>query len=390
MIYARQSKDSGHDERAIERQVDACRQLCAMRGWEVVGEPIVDNDVSASSGKPRPGYERVVAMMQAGAIDVVAVYALDRFVRKLADLVAVVDLVKHTGAKLATVTGDLDLSTDTGRRVAGILASVAQGEVERKGSRQRAANRNRTDGGGTYWTRRPFGYTRGQGLDSPVVVVDVEAAALREVVAMVIAGSTLTAAVRRLAELGVPTTTGRPFSVTTLRRILLNPRHAGRGVYQGAENGVTGSWPAIISPGESEQLAGALRDPARRVRQGTVRKYLLSGALACGVCGAAMYGSPQGAAGGARWAAYRCRTGHLSRRVDQVDQVVEGALRARLARPDAVDLFDISGADVAERWADLSLARRRGIADLLVRVTILPQGKGHLFDPATVVIGWLG
>jgi hypothetical protein len=64
----------------------------------------------------------------------VIVWAVDRLVRRLPDLEDLIDRFERTGVKLVTVSGEMDLSTDQGRLVARILASVARGEVERKGA----------------------------------------------------------------------------------------------------------------------------------------------------------------------------------------------------------------------------------------------------------------
>ncbi len=156
---------------------------------------MTDNDISASTGKPRPGYQRLLKMMRAGSVDAVIVWHVDRLTRRLVDLEEVISICEVTGVRLATVTGDIDLSTDTGRMLARILASVARGEVERKGARQRRANEQRATGGHMGWTRRPFGYDR---QDGQIVVVDAEARGLEEAARMVPAGSTLAAAARML------------------------------------------------------------------------------------------------------------------------------------------------------------------------------------------------
>jgi site-specific DNA recombinase len=455
VIYARQSKDATGEGQAVERQVEACRALVEARGWTEVADPIVDNDLSASSGKRRPGYERAVGLMQARSVDVVVVWALDRFVRRLADLEDVVRLVEGTGARIATVTGDLDLSTDTGRLVGRILASVAQGEVERKGTRQRLANRQRAEQGVGQWTRRPFAYDRGKGVRSPVVVVEREAEGLRAAVDHVLAGGTLAAAVRDLDARGLATTAGKPFNVTTLRRILLNPRYAGTLVHNGRDGTVTaaGHWPVLITDDERERLIDVLADPSRRVQQGTELRYWLSGALTCGRCGDPMYASPMGPTG-ARRMVYRCRTGHLARRLDLVDARIESLILGRLAMPDAArliseredvsalraratelrqrrddlaamladglmsatavreraegltaDLRDVesrigvgadpgplgslvTAEDVEATWRALSVRDRRAVADDLVSVTVLPQGKGGPFDPDAFRAEW--
>src|SRR4051794_3568969 len=214
VIYARQSLDRTGEGAAIDRQTADCLRLADQRGWTVT-DTITDNDLSASTGKPRPGYQRLLGAMRARAVDVVVVWHIDRLTRRLVDLEEVISLCESTGVRLATVTGDLDLSTDTGRMVARILASVARGEVERKGARQRRANEQRAQAGFMGWTRRPFGYDRDDA--GRVIVVEHEAAGLKAAAEMVLDGATLAAAVRMLDERGLVTTARRSWNVTSLR-----------------------------------------------------------------------------------------------------------------------------------------------------------------------------
>ncbi len=448
VIYARQSLDRDGAGAAVERQVADCRALAEGRGWSVA-EVLTDNDLSASNGKRRPEYERLLDLLRTGNVRVVIVWHLDRLTRRLADLVEVLALCKDTGAKVATVTGDLDLSTDTGRMLAGILVSVAQAEVERKGTRQRRANAQRAEAGQMGWTRRPFGYERHDGV---TVVMPAEAEALQQVAAQVLAGSTLAAAVRKLDAAGLTTTAGKPWNVTSLRRVLLNPRYSGRVTYNGTDV-ATGTWPTILDTETQDRLVEVLRDVRRRVQQGTEPRYLLSGLARCGRCAEVMFGSPM-VKGERRWHSYRCTGCSLSRRSDLVDEVVEGVVVARLSRPDAaallrpdVDLDALrqevtelrqrrdglaalladgllgAGAvreqartltdkidtltgriaaatrespalalataeDVAEAWEALDLRTRKAVVDLLVAVRVLPSGKGVRFDPAHVEVAW--
>ena len=57
LIYTRQSLDRSGDGLAVARQEQDCVKLCAARDWTVIRK-ITDNDVSASTGKPRPGFGR--------------------------------------------------------------------------------------------------------------------------------------------------------------------------------------------------------------------------------------------------------------------------------------------------------------------------------------------
>src|SRR5208282_3409375 len=129
IIYARQSKDR---EEGINDQIARCMALIQARGWELVHAPFTDNDVSASNGKRRPGYERATAMVRAGQVDVVVVATMDRLYRKVSELEGIIPVMEQAHVSVAAVAGEYDLSTDTGRLVARILASVAQGEMETK------------------------------------------------------------------------------------------------------------------------------------------------------------------------------------------------------------------------------------------------------------------
>jgi site-specific DNA recombinase len=387
-IYVRQSLDRSGEGLAIARQEADCRELIERRGWELT-EVYRDNDISASSGKPRPGYRRLQAAMRARSVDVVVCWAVDRLVRRMADLEEVITLSEKTGAWVTTVSGDLDLTTDAGRMNARILAAVAQGEVERKGARQRRANKQRAETGHVGWTRRPFGYDRRDGV---VYVVEDEAQALKDAAHMVIGGETLAAVCRELNRRGLWTTghrvvrdedgepvrdpdgkpqrrTNLPWNVKALRGALLNPRYAGEVTYNGATVDAKATWPAILDAGTQEQVRAVLSDPRRKTAQDTAVRYWLSGLVCCGRCGAPMFASPMGSKE-KRWMVYRCRTPHLARRMDLVDAVVDRVIVKRLTAPDALELLSPSE-DVSALAADAQETRRK-LDDLGELVGVLP------------------
>jgi DNA invertase Pin-like site-specific DNA recombinase len=383
VVYARQSLDRTGEGAAVDRQVADCRKLAEARGWDVA-EVISDNDMSASTGRRRPGYERLLDKMLTGQVDVVVVWHIDRLTRRLVDLEQVITICETTGVRLATVTGDLDLSTDTGQLVGRILASVAAAEGKRKAARQRAANRQRAENGHMGWTRRPFAYDRRDGV---IVKVEEEAAGLRAAADIVLDGGTLAAGVRLLNDKGLLTTGRRvlrddegepirdddgrplhgpflPWNVTSLRRALLSPRYAGRVTYHGADM-ADGTWPTILDAETQQRLAERLRDAGRRKQQGTERKFLCSGLARCGRCGAVMFATTA-APKGHRYHVYRCRACYLTRRLDLVDEVVEGVLLERLSRPDAASLLTPDVDLDALRAEAVELRDRRdGLAELL-------------------------
>ena len=64
-IYSRISRDFTGERAGVARQEEDCRAKASALGWEVV-RVFVDNDVSAYSGKRRPGYQTMLQAIEAG------------------------------------------------------------------------------------------------------------------------------------------------------------------------------------------------------------------------------------------------------------------------------------------------------------------------------------
>jgi hypothetical protein len=91
---------------------------------------------------------------------------------------------------------------------------------------------------------------------------------------------------------GIRSVTGREWTPTVLRGMLLSARISGQRSYHG-EIVAQGTWEPIITPGQGARVRALLTDPARRTTR-TVRRYLLSGGLLrCGLCGAALVARPR-------------------------------------------------------------------------------------------------
>lgn len=337
-IYARQSFDRHGDTLAVTRQLDLCRKFATSRGWTVTAE-YVDNDRSATSGVERPEFERLIQSNP----ERVVVWHTDRLVRLTRELERVIDL----GADIHAVeAGHLDLSHPAGRAVAKTVTAWAQFETEQKGLRQRAANDQRAESGQPYRCQRAFGFEK-----DGMAVRESEAAELRVAAEGVIRGQSLSSLVRDLNDRGVTTATGRTWRTTTLKAALLSPRNAGQRQHRGQVVG-PGAWPATLDADTVVAVRSILTDPSRS-RPGAPRRYLLSGVLTCGKCHEPLSGTYIKEKG---HSVYRCM-GHVTRRVEPVDEYVTALVVARLSRPDAIDLFTRPGAD------DRVLAALRGERD---------------------------
>ena len=166
-IYLRQSLDRHGDLLAVDRQRDDCEKLCADRGWTCTG--YVDNDTSATTGRRRD-YERMLADIRAGSIDAVVAWDADRLHRRPIELEQFIDLADEKGLALATVGGDFDLSTPTGRGNARMKGVFARMEIEQKTARQKRAARQLAEHGRQWWPSRPFGFLYDDGV--PVLDAD--------------------------------------------------------------------------------------------------------------------------------------------------------------------------------------------------------------------------
>lgn len=356
-IYARQSLDRSGEGAAVSRQLDECQDLAARNGWVIPETAVfVDNDVSATASRARPEWTRLLKALDAGEYDVLVCWHTDRLYRRLRDLVTLVEIAEQRALRIATVrAADLDLSTPAGRMLAGMLGAAQRYEVEQKSARQIAANVQARKAGRMPWTRRPFGYDLHE--DGSVVEVPAEAVELRAAAAAVLRGDSLASIARELDERGIPTTTGGAWSVNALKRLLTNPRHAGIVSHRGEKVG-DGGWPAIFDPTTHAQLVAILTDPSRRTAPDTRVKHLMSGLAICGRCGSRLFASPMGPRD-ARWLVYRCRTSHLARRADLVDEVVTAAVIARLSQPDALDALSPAGGDAKALVNELAIVRGR-------------------------------
>jgi site-specific DNA recombinase len=290
-IYVRISQDRTGAGMKTKRQEKLCREWLAehRKGWDVV-DVYSDNDVSASSNKPRPEYVRMLADIKSGKIDAVVCWHVDRLTRKPAELEVIISLAEQHGLQLGTVTGEVDLSTPTGRLVARIIGAAARQEVEHKAERQRAASDEAARAGKPWFGGpRPFGY-----ISDRVTTQGDEAELIRLAAKRVLAGETLMSIVRDWNDSGVKTVKGGRWSSQAVRQILTSARISGRrevGRVGGRYGEIVADdcWEAIVDVETSDKLRRLFASPERRRESGvTDSRYLLSGIVSCGICGNAM------------------------------------------------------------------------------------------------------
>lgn len=359
-IYCRISRDISGESLGVTRQLEDCRAFVEARGWTVVAE-YTDNDISASSGKPRPEYRKMLTAVETGEVEAIVAWAPDRLYRKLADLEELITTIETAGATLATVkAGEFDLSTALGRMIARILGSVAQGEGEVKSERWKRSIRQRRETG-TVHTMGPrlYGYQR----DGTIIPHEREH--LEWAAGQILDGAALVRTTINLNERGSRTTLGNEWNRAGLKKTLTNPRLAGMSVLNGDIVGV-GQWEPIFDAETFEAIQAAFA-----VRKGTVprrpRVALLLGLAKCGKCGADLRSGRRYKQQGENTRTYRCATlpgsktgcGGIVIAAEPVETMVEGFAQELASRPQVQDYIAQLSAQSGQHAAEaMSLEQR--------------------------------
>jgi len=286
-IYARISSDPDGLALGVERQIQDCEKLAADLGW-LVGEVYEDNDFSASTGKPRPAYLRMLDDIESGARDGVLVYHQDRLTRVPMEFEEFQEILKAADVRdVRFVTGLPGISSEGGLLALRILSAVAADETETKSRRVRRKMEQNAEAGLPHGgPHRPFGFE-----DDKVTHRTSEALVIRECAARVLAGESLRSVAAWLNETEVLSATGKPWQSTPLRTLLRNPRIAGLRAHKGEVIGPA-VWDPIITAAERDQLIAVMDSRSRSGRRPN-RRYLLSGLLRCGKCGHRLYSAPR-------------------------------------------------------------------------------------------------
>lgn len=354
VIYARISESRDLDTAGIDRQISECTDMARRHGLTIVGVR-QDLNISAYSGKDRPGFSALLSDMAAGRVDYVLAWAVDRLTRNTSDNERLLVAATTAGVRILTVQdGATDLDTDGGKLVSRFTALISSFESERKSSRTTAAAKHRALRGLPPGGARSFGYS-----PDHMELVPAEAEALREVIRQVLAGASIRSQAKWLNDQGLFTPSRRradgtekgnnPWNGANLRSAILRPALAGIVVYRGEVlEGVEAVWPEVISKTDHYRLVAQLSAPERRTndgRTGRAPKYLLVGLAKCGApeCDGTMVTTFANRPGG-RVQLYRCRYAadkhartpgpHVARRLDLVDLVVTEAVIHRLGRED--------------------------------------------------------
>jgi site-specific DNA recombinase len=388
-IYARVSSERQAQEGTIASQLEALDRR--IRDDGLVCDPelrFIDDGVSGTV-LLRPGLERLRDQAAAGALDRLYVHDPDRFSRKYAYQVLILEELARCGVEVVFLCNPLghDPAENLLVQVQGMIAEYERAKIMERSRRgkQHAARR----GSASVLSGAPYGYRyirkRDGDGEARYQVVAEEARVARRLFEWVGRDRcTIREVTRRLKAEGIPTRTGLPeWDGATIRAILRNPAYMGAAAYgktrvgpykpqrlrplrgrpefprkpmtrvdTPAEEQVVIAVPALVGEdlfaAAQEQLEENRRRSRAHARGAT---YLLQGLIVCKGCGYACHGaaaSGRPTAGRAAYAYYRCRGSEHWRfggqklcrtraiRTDRLDAAVWDDVRSLLSEPERV------------------------------------------------------
>jgi site-specific DNA recombinase len=318
-IYTRKSTEEGLEQEfnsldAQRESAEAFIRSQTHEGWTCLPERYDDGGFTGGNME-RPALQRLLTDIQAGKIDLVCTYKVDRLSRSLLDFAKMMETFERHGISFVSVTQQFNTATSMGRLVLNVLLSFAQFEreiiAERTRDKMAATRRKGKWSGGT-----PL---LGYDLDprgGRLLVNEEEAERVRVIFALYLEHQSLLPLVQELERRGWVgkrwqtrkgrTRGGRPFTKTSLYRLLTNVVYAGKVRYKDEVH--QGQQPALIDADTFGRVQALLRCHGPEIGPPSTNGFssLLKGLLRCLPCDCAMTPAHSTRKGHQRYRYYTC------------------------------------------------------------------------------------
>ncbi|MGZ3247326.1 MAG: recombinase family protein [Croceibacterium sp.] len=280
-IYTRKSSEEGleQDFNSLHAQREACAAYVlsqASEGWSQLPGEYDDGGLSGGS-LARPALQRLLADIEAGKIDIVVVYKVDRLTRSLLDFSKLVEAFDKAGTSFVSVTQSFNTTTSMGRLTLNMLLSFAQ--FEREVTAERIRDKIAASKAKGMWMGGvvPLGY---QADGRTLKTVDEHAQLIRELFRRYLDLGSVRLLAERLAAEGVGSpsrmaATGRKIGGGNLSRgqlyaILSNPIYIG--MIRHKDTLYQGQHPAIIDRETWDDVREMLAQHTRGAQRGATAK----------------------------------------------------------------------------------------------------------------------
>ena len=287
-IYTRKSSEEGLEQsfNSLDAQRDACEAYALSQrseGWRALPDRYDDGGWSGGNME-RPALRKLLADVEAGRVDIIIVYKVDRLTRSLSDFARMVELLDRNAVSFVSVTQAFNTTTSMGRLTLNVLLSFAQFEREVTGERIRdklAASKAKGMWMGGY---PPLGYDPD---GRTLAVNEQEAETVRLIFKYYLELRSVNALARALDQEGIHSKAwkssagkvrgGVPFSRGALHHMLRNRLYIGEIVHKDKSH--PGQHAPIIDPDVFEKVQQQLASRARVRKQRKVQRAVLTGLL---------------------------------------------------------------------------------------------------------------
>lgn len=228
-IYPRKSVYRDNSD-SVQVQVQLCREYAGIifKGKDLEFR-IYDKD-EGFSGKNmnRPSFKELMADIEAGELDAVVVYKLDRISRNVREFSAMYEIFQQHDVAFVSVKESFDTSTPMGRTVMYILAAFAQ--LERENTSERVADSMLSLGIAGKWTggKLPAGMTsirqKVGAKEHSYLMVDPETIfRVKLLYDLLLQGNTITKVERYCRDHGIRSQSGKFLNTSQIHGIVTNP-----------------------------------------------------------------------------------------------------------------------------------------------------------------------
>lgn len=279
-VYTRKSTEEGLEQEfnSLDAQRESCEAYVASQkaeGWLLLGDRYDDGGFSGGTLE-RPALKRLLADIEAGRVDVVVVYKIDRLSRSLMDFARLVEVFDRRQVTFVSVTQAFNTTTSMGRLTLNVLLSFAQFEREVIGERIRdkfAASRRKGMWMGGW---APLGYDV---KDRKLVVNEAEAKLVQSIFSRFGRGIPPQILIGQLAREGSLNKNGKQIEKGYLYRVLNNRVYLGEAVHKGTA--YPGEHEAIIETALWDKVHSLIKagPHTKRTRQRGRTPALLKGLL---------------------------------------------------------------------------------------------------------------
>lgn len=279
-IYIRVStQEQAMEGYSIQAQTERLQAYCKAKGWGIFH--IYTDAGFSGSNMQRPALSQLLEDVEAGRVDCVLVYKLDRLSRSQKDTLHMIeDVFLDHGCDFVSMSENFDTSTPLGRAMIGILSVFAQLEREQIRERMAMGRTERAKSGlwqGGGWV--PIGYDY---VDGHLVPNPVRAAAVKDIYDLFLSGTPITS-----IKLIVNRKYALNLSDTTVRSILSHRLYVGDIVWMG--NIYKGQHEPLVDMVTFSRAQKLLHSRARIAASKPdpfKPRTLLGGLLVCENCGA--------------------------------------------------------------------------------------------------------